>query len=351
MPRHVPISYECVRRSWHCDGHQPIRGSIIQQIFRVVQENHSTFIKKNEEWQQKLPLLVLKLEEIMYSKANYEAEYLNPETLWERVNDGINTIIRKDESMEAREFLLPCVEAALNLGCVPARRSRSQRCINTKSCVSQLRQDRVSNNAINLNSPNHKRPNDVNQKHIVKTNRDVRPHHHKAPPSSSIYPSSIENFPKQSVSIVNKASLAASSVYPLYYGLHFQPQNSNTVIVGKPVFQTLHEPLSPPFISFSDSLHGSKNAIHEEPKECDLALRLGLVSNSQKDFTSINDSHSMSGQNKEFLFFPLNSDGEQAENLVADVRKRKAVSVNTTVDGAQTLLLLGPNLSKKGRVF
>lgn len=239
--------------------------------------------------------------------------------------------------------------AALNLGSVPARRPRSQRCINTECCVSQLRQDPVPNNARNLNSANHKRPNDVNQKHIVETNRDVRPHHHKAPPSPSFYTSSIENFPKQSVSIVNKASLPASSMYPLYYGLHFQPQNSNTVIVGKPVFQTFHEPLCPRFISVSDSLHSSKNALHEEPKECDLALRLGLVSNSQKDFTSINDS--MPGQNREFLFFPLNSEGEQAENLVADVRKRKVVSVNTTVDGVQTLLLLGPNLSKKGRVL
>ena len=34
MPRPGPRPYECVRRAWHSDRHQPMRGSIIQQIFR-----------------------------------------------------------------------------------------------------------------------------------------------------------------------------------------------------------------------------------------------------------------------------------------------------------------------------
>lgn len=107
MPRPGPRPYECVRRAWHSDRHQPIRGSIIQQIFRfwvfyvvsflryadfgsvfikfscilwlhtmclirLVTESHSAATKKNREWQEKLPVVVLKAEEIMYSKANSE---------------------------------------------------------------------------------------------------------------------------------------------------------------------------------------------------------------------------------------------------------------------------------------
>ena len=34
MPRPGPRPYECMRRAWHSDRHQPIRGSVIRQIFR-----------------------------------------------------------------------------------------------------------------------------------------------------------------------------------------------------------------------------------------------------------------------------------------------------------------------------
>lgn len=112
MPRPGPRPYECVRRAWHSDRHQPMRGSIIQQIFRVVRERHSVVTKKNKEWQQKLPVVVLKAEEIMYSKANSE----DPETIWDRVNDAIDTIITRDES-ETGQLLPPCVEGeTTNLG-------------------------------------------------------------------------------------------------------------------------------------------------------------------------------------------------------------------------------------------
>lgn len=101
MPRPGPRPYEFVRKAWHSDRHQPIRGSLIQEIFRstpplrislylpvsmdmsnpcsayvcvhrVVNEVHSAATKKNKEWQEKLPIVVLKAEEIMYSKANSE---------------------------------------------------------------------------------------------------------------------------------------------------------------------------------------------------------------------------------------------------------------------------------------
>lgn len=35
---------------------------------------------------------------------------MDANTLWSRVNDAINTIIRRDESTETGEFLQPCIE-------------------------------------------------------------------------------------------------------------------------------------------------------------------------------------------------------------------------------------------------
>ncbi|MBA0597446.1 hypothetical protein Gorai_007250, partial [Gossypium raimondii] len=72
MPRPGPRPYECVRRAWHSERHQPMRGSIIQQILRLAIETHSTATKKNKEWQDKIITVIVKAEEIMYSKANSE---------------------------------------------------------------------------------------------------------------------------------------------------------------------------------------------------------------------------------------------------------------------------------------
>lgn len=41
-------------------------------LIRLVNETHSPVTKKNREWQEKLPVVVLRAEEIMYSKANSE---------------------------------------------------------------------------------------------------------------------------------------------------------------------------------------------------------------------------------------------------------------------------------------
>lgn len=45
--------------------------------FRVVNEIHSSATRKNKEWQDKLPIVVLKAEEIMYSKATSEVEIIS----------------------------------------------------------------------------------------------------------------------------------------------------------------------------------------------------------------------------------------------------------------------------------
>ncbi|KAM2257138.1 hypothetical protein ACFXTI_047418 [Malus domestica] len=71
--------------------------------------------KKNKEWQKKMPLVVLRAEEIMYSKANSEVEYMNLDTLWDRANEAVNTIIRRDEGTEIGELLPPCVEGNIVL--------------------------------------------------------------------------------------------------------------------------------------------------------------------------------------------------------------------------------------------
>lgn len=34
MPRPGPRPYDCIRRAWHSDRHQPMRGLLIQEIFR-----------------------------------------------------------------------------------------------------------------------------------------------------------------------------------------------------------------------------------------------------------------------------------------------------------------------------
>ena len=41
-------------------------------LIRLVYEAHGAATKKNKEWQEKLPIVVFKAEEIMYSKANSE---------------------------------------------------------------------------------------------------------------------------------------------------------------------------------------------------------------------------------------------------------------------------------------
>lgn len=39
-----------------------------------------------------------------------QGEYMDLATLWDRVNDAINTIIKRDESAETGDYLPPCVE-------------------------------------------------------------------------------------------------------------------------------------------------------------------------------------------------------------------------------------------------
>ncbi|XP_016512407.2 uncharacterized protein LOC107829471 [Nicotiana tabacum] len=350
MPRPGPRPYECVRRAWHSDRHQPIRGSIIQQIFRVVQERHSVVTKKNREWQQKLPIVVFKSEEIMYSKSNSEAEYMDPETLWDRLNDAIDTIIRRDETAETGQFLPPCVEAALNLGCTAERASRSQRNTNPRSYLSPRNQEPQcvppkvfsrSTNEQNSNSslpfrpanqPTFLRPSNVNSPGLASDfDRPVMP--------------SINNLGASSSEKNVIISADVGSVYPLYYGTDIQPEVSpmvfqkpqRNVIVGKPIYQSIAEPAE--ISGFPRLFPCGRDDIQEKlcqadyrdntrkvPElDCDLSLRLGLSANSRLQLEQVqtgclgdirpsDNSHERdrfklmsTSKGKEFTFFPTES--------------------------------------------
>lgn len=269
MPRPGPRPYECVRKAWHSERHQPIRGSLIQDVFRVVNEIHSSSTKKNKEWQEKLPVVVLKAEEIMYSKANSEAEYMDLETLLDRTNDAINTIIRLDESTETGDLLQPCIEAALTLGCTPRRASRSQRNNSPQRYLSVNYQEQTGdphgimekaspgNQTITsdpvLLYPNHSRLGSINS----------------AKPN---YTSFIRNVDRASPAQVHPA-LKSYSVYPLYYqGSRPQPK-TNLSHFG-------------PLCSRSNTMRNFQSypvenldasTIFKPPPEivCDLSLRLG----------------------------------------------------------------------------
>ncbi|XXG55931.1 hypothetical protein AAC387_Pa03g3480 [Persea americana] len=296
MPRPGPRPYECVRRAWHSERHQPIRGSLIKEIFRVVNEIHSSATKKNKEWQDKLPLVVLKAEEIMYSKASSEAEYMDLETLPDRASDAINTIIRRDEASESGDFLPPCIEAALNLGCIPRRASRSQR-HNSPRCYLGMTVQEPSESSVALKMAEN-----------IVFNGGT----HLLPPQSlNSIPKSITQFVPHSSTLLTAATgnatyLASGSGCPVLQdkpisnamdgGFSFQyPQVSNrdAVIVGIPHAQTVVEAEK----GFLQNLLGCGNPLDPSTEKsgtlnfemtsgkpadvgCDLSLRLGPLSTS-----------------------------------------------------------------------
>ncbi|KAK9715186.1 hypothetical protein RND81_06G148400 [Saponaria officinalis] len=349
MPRPGPRPYECVRRAWHSDRHQPIRGSIIQQIFRVVTEAHSSTTRKNREWQEKIPRVVLKAEEIMYSKANSEAEYVNADTLWERLNDAIDTIIRRDESTETGQFLQPCIEAALVLGCVPVKASRSQRHSNPRCYLNPRFQETpqaspMVSDKINSHGPFSQppapsgnqlsipRPGMVNQaSSFALSSSQMSPTtsytatqtvHHQ-------YPLSFPR-PMPCVATEYKSSLNLGSVHPLYHSSGFpneesqlrfhsaQNSYSNSIIIGRPVgWPRAHPAFFPENVrSAADKNEQVVRTLDSHGKaiemDCDLSLRLGpsdYCANVDRHLARVNDddgssSHHEANKYVELSLFP-----------------------------------------------
>nr|XP_034914711.1 uncharacterized protein LOC118048970 isoform X1 [Populus alba] len=364
MPRPGPRPYECVRRAWHSDRHKPIRGSMIGQILRMAYDTHSAATKGNREWQDKLLLVVYKAEEIMYSKANSEAEYMNQDTLWDRVNDAINTIIRRDESTETGDLLPPCIEAALNLGCKVERASRSQRHSNPRSYLSPRTQESASappraiDGTHDEQGPQLMPVHSINQLNIARDTATGNPdlsvsesNHHLAENSNVAYsyPFLYENIPPGSNQLTTREVdmyQNFGSVYPLYCGNQYQIEasdvvsqfpmktKSNTIFVGKPIGTSVapHREMGvlQTVFSCSSAEVGSTRIrqadfrnTHDKPTgtQCDLSLRLGLYSdpgmgiernqaqeneNAGSSRFQERDKFSVFSQqrNKEFCFFP-----------------------------------------------
>ncbi|KAI3691046.1 hypothetical protein L2E82_49260 [Cichorium intybus] len=314
MPRPGPRPYECVRRAWHSDRHQPMRGSLIQEIFRIVNEIHSSATRKNKEWQDKLPIVVLKAEEIMYSKANSEAEYMDLETLWDRANDAINTIIRLDESTETGDFLQPCIEAALNLGCTPMRTSRSQR-NNTSTYYLNIKNPESNfcpSNSNNLHKTPQENPLKMSQfgSHYpqIMNPRSINLPPFNLKPQIPILPND-KPF-RNKFSFPSPPSTKLPSVYPLFYG------NGNEIIDPKINYCEIKDNGKTGFTqkpSFSDEL--------DNGHECDLSLRLGpsKMKTSQQSQIRVVGEFEKSNQ--------WSFEGEKVD-LDQRSRKRKAVVSN-----------------------
>ncbi|KAI3911817.1 hypothetical protein MKX01_038259 [Papaver californicum] len=378
MPRPGPRPYECVRRAWHSDRHQPMRGTLIQEIFRVVSDSHSSVTKKNKEWQEKLPVVVLKAEEIMYSKANSEAEYVDVKTLWDRVNDAIDTIIRREEVSETGEFLQPCIEAALILGCTPRRASRSQRNSNPRCYLSPNKQEpsslppRVPDSITHVGGSSHLQPlpsanptsnpqfmsyhSNFPRSMTVATNllgrepcsaaaMDQHQPIHQGVPLSLEAPIRYvdnQNFPESA-----NHSLNFGRVYPLYDVIRHEiirPQfgfqtsqylHSNTATLGTPRIQSNVEapvksvlknffPDDKPVNAVNRTNQVSMTSKSEKPSEidCDLSLRLGIRSASgagagTSGRQGVEFENVQSSKSQEYCFFP----GKGANELLDSSRK------------------------------
>ncbi|CAH8373743.1 unnamed protein product [Eruca vesicaria subsp. sativa] len=296
MPRPGPRPYECVKRAWHSDRHQPIRGSIIRQIFRLAMETHSAATRKNKEWQEKLPVVVLKAEEIMYSKANSEEEYTDAETMWNRVSDAVDTIIRRDESTETGPLLPPCVEAALNLGCIAVRASRSQRHSNVRTYLCPKIQEPVS---VPANEPQYHHHQTQNSNKPTFTAQPVVPvavldDSNKGVASAAPRPGypflQVHQKPlARKLETCNPpapAPINLGSVYPLYYG----GDNNQT----QQVDMSLRSPKTPIIIGMPVSIKAPEERTE---RFCDLSLRLG-VSSSDPPSTRIDVGSSRAYQGR-----------------------------------------------------
>ncbi|TYH61205.1 hypothetical protein ES332_D07G035400v1 [Gossypium tomentosum] len=282
MPRPGPRPYVFEKKSWHSDRHQPIRGSLVQEIFRVVNEIHSSATKKNKEWQEKLPVVVLKAEEIMYSKANSEAEYMDLKTLWDRTNDAINTIIRRNESTETGKVLQPCIEAALNLGCTARRTSRNQRNCSPRCYLNPGTQE----------TENTTQGSPMTNPHCLASYSGFESEKHTG--WNGYFTANKFHIASENGSLpINKKclSLQKYSVYPLYYGNDLKTEElqhgfgiihkmiSDTVEPAKMV--AIHKLLSLDVESSNgmnqiDARNTCNNPHHKSA--CDLSLRLGPLS-------------------------------------------------------------------------
>lgn len=307
---------------------------------------------------------MLRAEEIMYSKANSEAEYVDPETLWERLNDAVDTIIRRDESTETGQLLQPCIEAALVLGCHPVRASRSQRNSYPRSYLNPISHEPAQVAPAVPDETKYSRPppQPPNSRSIMGNQASTSSHSSSQMATNTSYvatqpnPYSQPNFPRplSSVATESNSLFNYSSIYPLYYGSQVQnvdpqfgfqsSQNSNhrNVIIGTPVGWHGMQPhclystrnLLPGENAETAAVkHGQGKSVDNCGKaaelECDLSLRLGPSypgtsvekglghptcgggSSSHRETTKCSEP---CAKNLEYCFFPRHSGNNPSES-------------------------------------
>ncbi|KAF2303833.1 hypothetical protein GH714_023686 [Hevea brasiliensis] len=316
------------------------------------------------------------------------AEYMDLKTLWDRTNDAINTIIRRDESTETGELLQPCIEAALNLGCIPRRASRSQRNCNPTCYLTPGPQDPnnfspgIVNNTIQVNHtvnpqciPNYSsfiKPTTMNSTHLGSELRKLLCQNVTVTSNKFLFATDNGCLPNynQCLPVENQPVSSLCSVYPLCYGSCLQPQQG-LGILSKSVPSTL-EPVrvgieqnifacnEDPAVKINQS-DPKDSPMEQHEIGCDLSLRLGSLSaplpNVQKrqlqDIEVVGSGHSREGSefnsqmpqtDKDFtLFTMVNMDNsldscpsKMSEHVNVDVimKKRKAVYVHPVDDQA-----------------
>ena len=226
---------------------------------------------------------------------------------------------------------------------------------------------------------------------VLDSDRHVTQNNSLATPCNFHFP--FEKFPlgsNQSMTVETNTSLNFGSVYPLYYGTHFENEeshlgfqlpesaNASTIFVGTPIGTSIAEPsevgiiLQNLFTSdgtenvlIRNTREDSRDTCGKEPvAECDLSLRLGpssdLCMRKEKclapdtedvGLSSSQDGAKVSGlslgKSKGFCFFPSETanspfeycsnkwnPGEEGQNVDATGRKRKA-PYNNDLEGGQ----------------
>lgn len=256
-------------------------------------------------------------------------------TLRDRANDAINTIVRRDESSEGTgEFLQPCIEAALRLGCITRRTSRSQRNDQPRCYLSG------NVDLVNATKGNPRTTSSLALPYLSLLRTETP--NFVIPINSCIYNEMPFLSSRKCLPLEPSFPSKPFAVYPLYYGVHSQPMESR---------QKLGAPSTSSFIAQDHPKRGIPTKLllgrdyftsraplevlnNPAGGECDLSLHLGLASMqkgedaSSRCFKMKNDIMSFHKESKEgFSLFGGSNGGSRGEALDVEMmtRKRKAV--------------------------
>lgn len=257
-----------------------------------------------------------------------------------------------------------CCLAALNLGCIPVRASRSQRHSNPRTYLTPRPPEsslppRMVDKSIDEQRPRSSPLHSTRQLSFARSTTNVNPalpvsestyhaignNNHPTPRNYAFLPENISPRANKMIKMDSSIPQKLGTVFPLYYGTQYQredPQikedkNSTTIFVGKPVGTSIPSSseagVFPNVVSFPGPDTASKRIIspdygerrkRQNAAECDLSLRLGpstdlCTSTDRGSASETEDAGSSSQQvefsdlslqknkNKEFCFFPEKS--------------------------------------------